>query len=279
MSEAVPRGLIFKPDRISLEEGWLTWQIPESSAPANWVRCTDRTLVDFSRIESESAVLKFAQRYGVFGAYPIEDDSPRQPDELRLDQTSGRWAVSGHFARREPVSLWLMLSRQVRAILRVNTGLKGRSRRPLPVVGSDDDWKSIAGDGPPFTEVEDAQFFLLTAVNEWLEVGQVGLRLGIVEWSRKRTAWKAEMHFGRGRYNLFGQLAFQLFLSVAGEDRLYTCSGCRYPYIRLKRAPRAGQDNYCPDCEGLAALRASQRWKEKQKQEGTQNAKDKKTRK
>ena len=79
------------------------------------------------------------------------------------------------------------LESQVRALLRINAGLKGHSRDPNPVIGAEDDWIAIAGKGEPLTEVEDAQFFLRIVVNEWLRIGQVGFQLGIVKWSRTKT--------------------------------------------------------------------------------------------
>src|ERR1019366_291244 len=55
----------------------------------------------------------------------------------------------------------------------------------------------------------------------------------------------------RGRY----QLCAQLMLVVAGGD-IFTCSACHRPYIRprgrsapkgLRKAPKAGEKNYCQD--------------------------------
>jgi hypothetical protein len=165
---------------------------------------------------------------------------------------------------REPLWIWFLLSRQARAMLRVNAALKGRTRNPMPSVGLEDDWRAIAGPGEPFTDVRDSQFFLMLAVNEWLRIGEVGLRLRLMELSRTKTDWRIEVGYGDGfGYNLYGHLAYQLFLSIAGEDRLYACSACGNPYIRVKKAPRAGQDNYCDDCAHVAQLRATQRYRQK----------------
>jgi len=265
MSEEIPRGRIFVPGEIDGTEEWLRWKIPRVTSRHNWVRATDTTLERFARLQTAAEVLQFARRYGVFGAKQIVETAPRLPNELRLEASAGRWCVSlfgAGLTDREPVWIWLFLSRQVRAMLRINAGLKGRTNWSELVVGTDDDWRAVAGPGDPLTDVRDAQFFLMQAVNEWLRIGEVGLRLGVIEWSRTRTDWKIEVGYGDGHgYNLFGQLAYRLFVSVAGEDRLYACSGCGTLYIRLKKRPRAGQDNYCDDCTELAARRASQRWK------------------
>ncbi len=268
MSPAIPIGAIFRPDEINLAEGWLTWKKPGMTGQANWVRCTDTTLVQFGRLKTESDVLRFAERYGVFGAKQLRKTAPRVPYELRLEPSAGRWGVSigWEMEDREPLWIWFFLCRQAGAMLRVNAALKGRTHNPTPAIGDDDDWKAIAGGDIPFTDVQDSQFFLMQAVNEWLRIGEVGLRLEFTQLSRTKTEWRVGVGYGDGHgYNLFGQLAYRLFLTVAGEDRLYVCSASKNPYIRLKKAPRAGQDNYCEDCTDVAARRASSRWKAKNK--------------
>jgi hypothetical protein len=268
MSEAIPHGKIFRPGEINLAGEWLTWKLPGMTSQANWVRCTDTTLVQFTKLKQASDVLRFARRYGVFGAKEMIEDAPQMPNELRLSPGAGRWCVSikATMEDKEPLWIWFLLSRQARAILRVNAGLKGRTHNPMPEVGTGDDWKAIAGPGEPFTDVRDAQFFLMLAVNEWLRIGEVGLRLELVGISRTKTDWRVGVGYGQlYGYNLFGHLAYRLLLSVAGEDRLYACSACGNPYIRIKRAPRAGQDNYCDDCAHVARLRATQRYRQNNK--------------
>jgi hypothetical protein len=231
-------------------------------------------LVQFARLQTPSDVLQFARRHGVFGAKEVMKTAPWMTSELRLEAAAGRWCVSarGDSTDQEPVWIWLFLSRKARAILRIKASLKGQTRNPLPTIGTEDDWIAVAGPGEQFTDVRDAQFFLMLEVNEWLRIGEVGLRLGVTEWSRTKTDWKIEVGYGRDHgYNLFGQLAYRLFLCVAGQSRLYACSGCGNLYIRVKKAPCAGQDNYCDDCPELAARRASQRWKAKKYSETLKN--------
>jgi len=269
MADAIAHGQLFLPDEINLSEDWLTWKIPPVSHSANWVRCTDRTLEKFTRLESASDILSFARRYGVLGAKEIKPDAPRHPNELRLQPTSGRWCVSMRSgvapAEREPLWIWFLLIQQARGILRICAALKGRARDPKPAIGTEEDWRAVAGPGgPPIADVIDAQLWLSIAVNEWLRIGQVGFQLGLAKVARMRANWTVQVGFGDGEYNLFGQLAYQMFLNVAGE-KLYVCSSCIHPYIREKKAPRAGQDNYCPDCTPIAQARAMQRFREKQK--------------
>jgi hypothetical protein len=269
MSTEISNGKLFVPGEVAEDGEWLTWRRPPVTGPHNWVRCTSSVLQKFSRLNDSAGTVQFAKRYGVFGAKQLNDSAPRLPNEIRVDPSFGRWAVgiSGGMEDREPFAIWSMLARQVLAILRISASLQGRSRSPLPAIGSDEDWAAVTGPGEPLTDVRDAQFWLMIAVNEWLNMGQVGLRLGLTELSRERTRWMVEIGYGseQGGYNLFGQLAYQLFLSVAGSGtgKLYVCSACTFPYIRRKKAPHPGQDNYCEDCSEEAARRASLRWKAK----------------
>jgi hypothetical protein len=260
----IPYGKIYRPDAIDVVDGWVVWRRPGQTGQANWVRCTDRTLSQFAVIKTEQDVLRFAARYGVFGAKKLMDDGAPLANELSLEPAAGRWCVSVMGARddKEPTWIWGFLSRQVRAMLRVNSALKGRARQPIPTPGEEQDWSAIVGGEQPFTGVRDAQYFLMLAVNRWLITGGVGLALGLEKLSKTETKWRVEVECGPvGGYNLFGQLAYQLFLAIAGEDRLYACCGCGNPYVRTKKAPRAGQDNYCEGCTSLAKVRATQRYR------------------
>jgi len=79
--------------------------------------------------------------------------------------------------------------------------------------------------------------------------------------SVQKTEWEIEIASDW----LAGGLAYPLLLTVTGENRLYACDNCKIPYIRLTRAPRAGQENFCEDCTDVAKLRATQRYRERLK--------------
>jgi hypothetical protein len=65
---------------------------------------------------------------------------------------------------------------------------------------------------------------------------------------------------------LFGGLAYQLMLAVVGEEGLYICDGCHAPYIRTVKAPKPGQNNFCPDCKDIVPKRnAVKKWRENEK--------------
>jgi hypothetical protein len=266
-SGPIDYGLVFVPDKIELDGEWLTWKLPGNSSERNWRKCTAETLLQFAKVETPAEVVEFAKKYGVLGAKQLPADSPRVVNELRTRKT--RWCVSavGGVEDREPLALWFMLARQARAVLRIGSVLQGRTRSRMIEPGSDEDWQALDGSNAPRgpEELEDSQFWLMHVVNEWLRSGQVGFRLGVTKFSRERVKWTVEIGCGDGWYNLFGHLALQLFLMVArvGRDKLYTCSGCGFPYLREKKAPRAGQDNFCPDCTDVAQVRAMERYRER----------------
>jgi hypothetical protein len=238
---------IFVPDDIHVDGENLRWTFPREANETNWVRPTDRLLTAFVRLAtgSDEDIARFARRYGVFGAAELIETAPRRETDLTVDgNRSWRLSADGSDVTFEPLRLWRTLSSEVGAIL----GIAAELNRQPPRPGLMSDWKTleIAFD-PSRNVVEDAQYLLQFLVNDWVKVGRVGLRLITKGWSKRRTEWETEIYFD-GTYNLFGGLAIQLLLAVAGAEGLFTCSGCRLPYIRPGRTPKSGQNNYCDDC-------------------------------
>lgn len=232
---------------------------------------TDRMLTAFIRLASspDEAIARFAARYGVFGAVELKPDAPPQASECEYgmepkpelppywgdappqvnecEYGGARWLLSRDQLTPpipEPLGLWRELSATVGAIL----GIAAELNHAPPRHGLAEDWKTLGIDFDPSRDkVEDAQFLLWSVVNSWIEEGRISLRLHTDGWSDRRTRWHAAIHIGRG-YNLLGGLALQLMLAVAGAESLFTCSGCRLPYVRPNRAPQHGQNNYCDYC-------------------------------
>jgi hypothetical protein len=85
------------------------------------------------------------------------------------------------------------------------------------------------------------QKYLLAAwLNRWLAWGNVRPE---VEWGDSDD--KPALKF---RSALFGNLAVQLVLGAAKLEGWAICAHCRREYIPLKRRPKAGQRNFCPEC-------------------------------
>ena len=241
------------PAAISIAGDFLEF---EYSSADEWRRPTDGTVIEFSKLDTNEKILQFARRSGVLNVVEIKREHQESTD---FELSSGSiWSPSRFGGKgKEPLALWLLLARRMRAILRINSSLKGRTRNPLPLVGQESDW-TVLGASVPLEDPKDAQFFLLLEINDWLRRGGEGLELGISEWSRLKTDWKLELSYN----GLLGGLAYRLLLMVVGESNLFACDGCGTPYIRLKRAPRPGQENFCDDCTDVAGKRAVQRYRE-----------------
>jgi hypothetical protein len=247
------------PKMVDLDGDYLTWECQSYPVPPEWRRPTDRSALGFSRLESAEAIRDYAKRYGVLGAVQIKPDQQRDTDIQLTDRTV--WRVGQTALRgREPLGLWHSLARRFRAALKINGILKGHAGQVAPTA---EDWALLAS-GPVPEDVRDIQFVLLMEVNWWLRIGGVGPKLAISEFSAKRTEWRFEM----GYFGLAGGLAYRLLLMVIGETALYVCDGCGQPYVRLKRAPRPGQENFCDDCAGVAQRRAMERYKKGETKKG-----------
>jgi hypothetical protein len=256
--------MIRRPESVRIEGLNLVWRYSTKSGKLDWFTPTDRSLLQFASLadvdlEHPGAIAAYARRYGVLGAARIKPKN-EEPTDLTLDDGTV-WRL-GYDPQKgiEPLELWKGLACELKAILRINAALKGRTKNPRPQIGTQDDWQVLLGDEGrlhPIDDVRDAQFLLLTTVNEWLKRGGVRLQLGTTGWSKDRTAWILRVVFD----GLAGGLAYRLLLMVTGESRLFACDGCGRPYIRLVRAPRPGQENFCEDCTEVARQRAVQRYR------------------
>ncbi len=96
--------------------------------------------------------------------------------------------------------------------------------------------------------------FLWAEMIFWLKVTDVGFAL-MPETTGK---WQLSVDYKRC---VLGAVAMQLALTLAGGERLHTCSGCGSVYARTKRPPRPGQANYCDECDKdkIARQRAERR--------------------
>lgn len=103
----------------------------------------------FSRLAEadEVSIRDYARRYGVLRAVQIKPEYEREKD---IELTDGAiWRLGDKrawaYGRKEPLGLWQSLARQLRAILKINAALKGRTKNPLPSPGSPEDWEMLGG--------------------------------------------------------------------------------------------------------------------------------------
>jgi len=130
--------------------------------------------------------------------------------------------------------------------------LTGLASEQSPLEKRPEDWEEWGAATP--VDARTLQEWLTRRIEWWLRVGGVRLRLGMYTstWDEGRAPWRIELTYT----GLVGGLAYRLLLGVIGEERLYACDACGEPYIRTTRAPRPGQENFCPNCGDVAQKRA-----------------------
>lgn len=262
---------VLLPDVVTIKGTNLVWGFNPFNR--NYHCVTNKTLTDFAKLGRKNdpkAVHEYARDHGVLLATFAGNDrtyKDMQPEDTVLRLRDGTHWEFGQlttvlYGRREPIELWLTLSRRLAAVLEIGAALKGRDRQPQPTPGPAENWNLLLSPGWTPTDVGSAQSIFHKEINWWLRLGGVRLQLGsYCRWAT-RPDWKLEVAYD----GLIGGLAFQLLTVIVGH-KLYACDGCHFPYIRDDRAPRPGQENFCPDCTKVAALRATQRYRERRKKE------------
>lgn len=273
MSDALPFSGLLSPQHVSIKKDQLHWRYADDAwrDRGNWRLPADRMLISFAKLADAPPrdICAFALRYCPLGAHRRTTE-PKGADRLTcLQFADGSWWSFGLImsgSGSDPLTLWRTLSAMARSILRINAALKGRAHNRAPHIGAPEDWMVLAGREPE--DIFDARRMVMDAVNEWLQIGSVRLLLGLSEWSACGE-WKLHVDTN----GLVASIAYRLLLTVAGEDNLYACDGCREPYIRTWRAPRPGQENFCANCASIAKKRAVQRYRERRKRDAETRSK------
>lgn len=244
--------------------------------------------------------LAFAQQWGVIGVcehgLPASHRSRHRVMQTFWARGDGRWLEPGRHQRLlegdhrivellddsdrhmdlaacsaldgEPLSLWLMLAEQARAIASAGAILrrgdpcddeiaKVRSLSPAvawwlpelkaPLMAGGQRWVFPGGNEvitTPLTRREalaGQRGFLAGVVEEWLNLADVSLT---VAWDEDRP-----LHLGYNAQGLFGAIAVDLALMLSGMKGVWLCSNCGGPYSNRKRAPKTGCLHYCYLCK------------------------------
>jgi len=249
---------------------------------------TVRDLIAFAKLADgpDQAIADFAHINAPLAALPVDESEDKFQSDLEM-QNGSVWRLGAASTltlgkrRRlsEPLTLWRYMARRFRAVLRIAAGLKGRGRSPQSIPASEEDYRMIGSwrhmGKDVFMnysdDVIDSYVLVSREVDSWLEKGRVRLGLQVNPLGRRRAEWKVQVdHPTTG---VVGGLAYQLMLTVVGQEKIYWCDGCGQIYNRTIKAPRAGQENFCLDCTGIAKKRAVQRYKEKKRGEQKQHAK------
>ncbi len=252
LGRPVQSDAVLVPDNLAVEGEMLTWKV-SPQPPHRWVRGEGKMLSDFlslARTKRGEKVLSFAQKWGVLGLAEVVFKAPSFPNELAIG--GKRFLVSDGLSsiRGELWINYIEIAKRVAALVNVAAELTSPPQR----IGSKENWATLGVDWDDLhgvsEPIKDAEFLLYLEVNDWLELGRVGLRLG---WDN-RNKWRTSVSFGSD-HTILGPLALQLLLVLSRSDSLYACSGCGLPYVRFRKRPKLGCNNYCEDCGIKQALR------------------------
>jgi hypothetical protein len=192
-------------------------------------------------------IREFAERWGMLGI--CEHGLPDSHNPPPVGAYTGRqyWCVPLGWYNEdrqcyEPIAIWRAFACEAYALARIG------HRLMLGMVGEAEEWAIVygrSGRRAPWWEqtVEGEKMIVARVVNEWLRIGNVR---PVVEWRPRRKYERPAVRFG-GSSGLFGALALQLALAVAGMEGLAVCSHCRAEYMPQRR-PKAGQRNFCLEC-------------------------------
>jgi len=281
LERAFPIAKMPIPVEMALDGGNIVW---DTHARMKKVEPGKRMLLDFIQLgeSADSEILKYARRWGVLmlcSHHQLPSTHNRPPDFLT--RRAVEWCLP---ARREPLDSWRKFARRARLIVGVaghlNQGTLFDPRQWLQTICELD----APDDKTPGAQVltgllgttSKQRSRLAMLVNEWLWLGDVRPAL---LWEKDVSA--LQLNFGSPYTgSLFGALGIELMLAVSGQGDFATCSGCGQPYLRAKRRPKSGQENYCLECHarGVPVRRRVERYREKS-QKGIQYGKAKETRK
>jgi hypothetical protein len=200
----------------------------------------------FQDVHDGGTALRFARRYGVLDL--CQHGIPASaPSSVVPGHIPGWCAHIGTDGRVwEPITRWVSYARQVRALLNLAVALeKGEP-------GLNADWAAAWDEDREVPDSPKSRAYqLASVVNHWIWLG------GVRPMLHSGTA--LELRLGGG--GTFGILAVQLALLVTQAHNLAVCSGHTGFYLRGlgRRAPKSGQSNFCPNCEGRVAARLRKR--------------------
>jgi len=240
-------------------------------------------LATFMALESDAAVLDFAQSYGVLGicahGLPASHNPfPVLPRNLKF----GRDAclpVGYPGDTREPVVRWLHFARQARGLVDIAVALATVTRRwptkdHAAYLGA---WATALEDEPASQRAqladeiarthERGRDHLARHVDRWLKLGDV----------RPALRWTADADaaaLGLGSCEIgrtFGLLAIELATVVTRADGLNLCDGCQTHYSPAGRRRQQQRRNYCEACR---ARRIPARDRQRRRRAGDRGAPD-----
>jgi hypothetical protein len=285
LGKPVPTGNLLVPNTIDLNVGknLLVWVCREKMRADvkgyRLVQPTPGMFNGFVRLwqESPSAILRYARNWGMLYLDPLGTPCVKgyTSEMLYLDPqgVKGYAPDERREMRSEPIDTWKYFSRRAFAVLSIASSLKLRQSEDRCNKASPSDWavfdglEGRVGDdllrdlghrrgllelyatvGCPYSvgwDIDKERRWMAREIMLWLEIGRPGFAVS-------EKSWRLEIDYNGC---LFAAIALQLALTVTGAQNLLICSGCSYPYVREKKAPKPGQANYCEECGPNASLR------------------------
>lgn len=216
----------------------------------------------------DEAILKYGQTWGVLeicqhnlpACHEFSLEVPlRLPDPLQTRPMRQAQRVFDPDPRQckplgvEPLATWRFFSAQAWALLNIAANIeKGE-------LGEKNDWAVLlrAGVSPaPFLDAQ--RRCVRDALEGWLKLGRIKPTIDDLSGG---LAWTGA--------DLFGELAVQLALAVAGIEGRVFCVACGKPYAPKRRVIRHGF-NYCPSpaCQKKADAQRAKRYRERKRSRG-----------
>ncbi len=176
----------------------------------------------------------------------------------------------------EPVWVWGYWVRQARALRRVIARLRAWKQADpadLTALGEWGPWarELLAFDGAsgwrwqddlrpglPSGSLDRQKVYATEALDRWLALAQVGVRLG---WRKER----ARLELGGG--GLLGGLGLQLLHEAAGVEAILPCDWCQEPHVPVQSGAR-GTRTFCASCRGrhVPAILASREFRQRKQE-------------
>jgi hypothetical protein len=254
-------GTWFVPGRAVVEGDDLLWWA------GGWKkrpRADEYLLRDFVSIRNESAVLKFATKWGPL--LLCEHELPRVHHASCQLVGGPKWwsrtrLVDVDKPCREKLSSWYRFAAMADSTLFAGAAL--RSDEEIPV----ERWRKIFAHPafqPQLTGMPDLDCanmsspwwnrrfdrrFVRDVLNVWLEVSAVRPLL---------ASWDATPSLGFEVHGVFGAIAIQLLLATTATDGWVICSNprCLETFSPIQRRPKTGQRRFCLKCREAGVPKA-----------------------
>jgi hypothetical protein len=223
---------------------------------------------------SDQQVHKFASSFGPLLIFPTNEGRRMLADKLVIVESCEMWryfAVSMrsvlriascfHADRKSDPTDWDQIG-ACPASLVPQTENHRDLLSPTPF-GGEEAWIAMAHFVRKGTDRDRSMWARL--LNVLLELGRV--RSWLV-WEGVGSSRRPKLVFSGP--NLLSYLALQLCLRASKYDAFAVCGFCHQEYAPLRRAPKAGQRNFCPDCRAKGVpIRLAQRSRRERLREHT----------